>query len=206
MTMTEKKPFEAKDLETEISETGQDTTPEENNETELSKKSHETVPENPEVLLKKEAEDLKDQLLRALAEAENTRKRAQKDREEASQYAITNFARDMLSVQDNLQRALESVQSGKEGAAEEISEKAQKALLEGVTMTAEALESTLKKHGIQEVSPLHTPFDSNFHQAMFEEETDDHVPGTVTQVLQTGYTLKERLLRPAMVGVAKKKP
>ena len=201
MTMTEKKSFQAINSEKELSDAGQNTE-EEMKETPAS----EATKEAPKELLQKEINDLKDQLLRALAEAENARKRAQKDREEASQYAIANFAREMLSVQDNLQRALESVKAAEgEEQTEERSEQSQKALLEGVTITAQDLANTLDKYGIKEINPLHVPFDSNFHQAMFEEETNDHAPGTVTQVLQVGYTLKERLLRPAMVGVSKKK-
>jgi molecular chaperone GrpE len=201
MTMTEKKSFQAINSENELSDT------EQNTEQGIKEApAPETAKEATEELLQKEINDLKDQLLRALAEAENARKRAQKDREEALQYAIANFAREMLSVQDNLQRALESVKVAEgEKSTEEHPEQSQKALLEGVTITAQDLAHTLDKYGIKEINPLHTPFDSNFHQAMFEEETNDHAPGTVTQVLQIGYTLKERLLRPAMVGVSKKK-
>ena len=153
---------------------------------------------------KKELLDLQDKLLRALAEIENVRKRAQKDLEEARNYSIMNFSRDILSVQDNLCRALESIKNSKpqhKNSSKEI----EGSLLEGIKLTVEELSIILGKHGIKEVNPLHLPFDSYFHQAMFEEESEEYDSGIVTQVFQVGYTLKKRLLRPAMVVVSKKK-
>ena len=144
---------------------------------------------------------IKDQLLRALAETENVRRRSAKEKENASKYSITNFARDMLTVADNLRRALENVSQDQfEEGSPEI-----KSLLEGVTMTEKELLSIFQKHGIQQISPMGEKFDHGFHQAMFEIESDDQPAGTVVQLMQSGYILHDRLLRPALVGVAKSK-
>ena len=142
--------------------------------------------------------ELKDQLLRALAETENVRRRARKEVADASRYGIANFARDMLSVSDNMARALESVP----GEAGEDSETL-KALVEGVEMTAREMASALERHGIQQVNPLGEKFDYNLHQAMFEAPATGQPDGTIVEVVQPGYMIGERLLRPAMVGVAK---
>jgi molecular chaperone GrpE len=150
--------------------------------------------------LEEELANLKDQWLRAMAETENLRRRATRDREEALKYASTNFGRDMLSIADNLRRALESCP-----ATEELPESV-KALIQGVELTESALLSTFDRHGIKKIDPLNEKFDANSHQAMFEVE-DESVPiGTVVQVLQVGYTMHDRLLRPAMVGVSKGSP
>lgn len=156
---------------------------------------------NPEAVtienLQVEFEKMKDQWLRAIAEAENIRRRALKDREEAQKFAVSNFARDMLSVSDNLQRALETFPSGNEVP------EAFKAFMEGVQMTQTELLTIFERQGIKKINPLNEKFDPNFHQAMFEVESADHQPGTVLQVLQHGFVLHERLLRPALVGVSK---
>ena len=141
---------------------------------------------------------LKDQLLRQMAETENVRKRAEREREEANKYAVTKFARDLLEVADNLTRAVESY----EGDHEALSASAQ-TFLEGVKLTRQALFATFERYKIQKIDPQGQSFDHNFHQAMFEVPTNDHAPGTVVQVLQPGYVIHDRLLRPAMVGVAK---
>lgn len=141
---------------------------------------------------------LKDQLLRQMAETENVRKRAEREREEANKYAVTKFARDLLEVADNLTRAVESY----EGDQEALSASAQ-TFLEGVKLTRQALFATFERYKIQKIDPQGQAFDHNFHQAMFEVPTNDHAPGTVVQVLQPGYVIHDRLLRPAMVGVAK---
>lgn len=147
--------------------------------------------------LEEEVASLKDQWLRAMAETENLRRRATRDREEALKYASTNFGRDMLSIADNLRRALESCP-----AAEELPEPV-KALIQGVELTESALLSAFDRHGIKKITPLNEKFDPNLHQAMFEV-ADGSVPaGTVVQVLQVGYIMHDRLLRPAMVGVSK---
>ncbi len=156
----------------------------------------------PDVL--EETESLRDQLLRALAEVENVRKRADRDREEASKYGITSFARDIVSIADNLKRALESVPNlnEREAADNPIT----KSLQEGISLTQQELESVLARHGIERIEPLGEVFDHNYHQAMFELDNEDQPAGTVVQVLQPGYKIHDRLLRPAMVGVVKKRP
>lgn len=146
--------------------------------------------------LEAELAALKDQWLRAMAETENLRRRAMRDREEALKYASTNFGRDMLSIADNLRRALESC------ATEDIPEPI-KPLIQGIELTESALLSTFDRHGIKKIDPLNEKFDANLHQAMFEVEDEKVAPGTVVQVLQVGYTMHDRLLRPAMVGVSK---
>jgi molecular chaperone GrpE len=145
-----------------------------------------------------EAAQMKDQALRAMAEAENTRKRAQRDREDAQKYGITNFAREMLTVADNLRRALEAI------PAETLqNDEALKTLYDGVAATERQLEAALGKQQIQRIWPEGERFDSNFHQAMFEVPDTGKPGGTVVQVLQAGYKIHDRLLRPALVGVAK---
>ena len=141
---------------------------------------------------------LKDQLLRALADAENARRRAKKDVEEARAYAISRFAQDLLGVGDNLSRALDSIP-----AERRESDEAVKAIAEGIEMTAREFEAALGRHGITKIDPLGEKFDYNLHQALFETDQTDQPDGTVVQVLQTGYRIGERLLREAMVGVAK---
>jgi molecular chaperone GrpE len=136
-----------------------------------------------------------------MAEAENTRKRAQRDREDAQKYGITNFAREMLTVADNLRRALEAI------PAETLqSDEALKNLYDGVAATERQLEAALGKQQIQRIWPEGERFDSNFHQAMFEVPDSGKPAGTVVQVLQAGYKIHDRLLRPALVGVAKGGP
>lgn len=147
--------------------------------------------------LKAEVAELKDKLLRALADTENLRRRAEREKQDASQYAVTGFAKDLLNVADTFHRALDSV-------APEVRENdAAKAFIEGVELTGRELQRVFEKHGIQQVRPEGEKFDHNFHQAMMEVPTDDHAPGTVVHVMQTGYVLNGRLLRPALVGVAK---
>ena len=141
---------------------------------------------------------LKDQLLRALAETENVRRRARKDVTDASRYGIANFARDMLSVSDNMARALDSIPDDAREESDVV-----KAIAEGVEMTAREMASALERHGIRQVSPLGEKFDYNLHQAMFEAKDSDQPDGTIVNVVQAGYMIGERLLRPAMVGVAK---
>ena len=146
-----------------------------------------------------EADDaLKDQLLRALADAENARRRARKDVEDARAYAISRFAEDLLGVADNLGRALASIPAERRDSDEAV-----KALADGVEMTAREFEAVLARHGITRIDPLGEKFDYNRHQALFETADTDRPDGTVVQVLQTGYRIGDRLLREAMVGVAK---
>ncbi len=155
-------------------------------------------------LAKAEAErdEMKDRLLRTLADMENQRRRTEREVADARTYGVTGFARDMLNVADNLRRALESVpaeaRAGMDGAL--------KALVEGVELTERDLLKTLERHGVRRLEPQGQKFDPNHHQAMFEVP-DATVPnGTVTQVVQAGYVIGDRVLRPAMVGVAKGGP
>ncbi len=145
-----------------------------------------------------EVADLKDQLLRALAEGENTRKRAAREREDSARYGISNFARDIVAVADNLRRAIDSLPADKGG------EDVVKTLTEGVAATLRQLDAAFENHGIERIDPAGQPFDHNLHQAMFEDPDSDQPPGTVVLVIQQGYKIHDRLLRPAMVGVAKK--
>jgi len=155
------------------------------------------APEERVAALETELADTKDRLLRALAETENVRRRAQREREDTQKYAISNFARDLLSSVDNLRRALESVPEA------EIADPRTRSLLDGVAATERELLGALERHGLKRIDPKGERFDHNFHQAIFEAERAGAAPGTVVEVLQPGYLLHDRLLRPAMVGVAK---
>jgi len=154
-------------------------------------------PEERVAALEAELADYKDRLLRALAETENTRRRAQREREDASKYAITGFAKDLLSTADNLHRALESLPEA------EITDERTRSLLSGVAATERELLSVFERHGIRRIDPQGERFDHNFHQAIFEAEHAARPAGTIVEVLQPGYVRQGRLLRPAMVGVAK---
>jgi len=140
----------------------------------------------------------KDRLLRALAETENTRRRAQREREDAAKYAISGFAKDLLSAADNLRRALDSLPEATAG------DERTRNLLAGVAATERELLAAFERHGIRRIDPVGEPFDHNFHQAIYEADRADRPAGTIIEVLQPGYLLHDRLLRPAMVGVAKK--
>lgn len=139
---------------------------------------------------------LKDQLLRVMAETENQRRRFQRDKDEAVKYAAAGLARDLLTVSDNLGRALEAVPAGGGDALAET-------LRAGVELVQKELASAFEKHGIRRIDPLGEKFDPNLHQAMFEVPGSQYPSGTVAQVIQPGYAMGERLLRPALVGVAK---
>jgi molecular chaperone GrpE len=151
--------------------------------------------------LEAEVADLRDRFLRAAAEIENVRRRSARDVEDTRNYAVTGIARDLLNVADNLRRALDSVAPEAREQDEYLAR-----LAEGVEMTERELLSVFDRHRIRKVVPEGERFDHNLHQAMFEVETADHAPGTVVQVLQPGYVIADRLLRPAMVGVAKAPP
>ncbi|WP_336278730.1 nucleotide exchange factor GrpE [Bartonella sp. CB175] len=153
---------------------------------------------DPSVALQDENRELKDQLLRLAADMENLRRRTARDVADAKAYSIANFARDMLSVSDNLNRALEAIP---EGARE--NDAGLKTLAEGVEMTERAMISALERHGVKKIHPEGQKFDPHFHQAMFEIPNADVPDNTVQQVVQAGYTIGERVLRPAIVGVAK---
>lgn len=159
--------------------------------------------EGPDLLapLMAENSELKDQLLRLAAEMENLRKRTARDVHDARAYAITNFAREMLSVADNLRRALDAI------PAETLeTDPSLKSLAEGVEMTERALLNGLERHGVKKIDPEGEKFDPNFHQAMFEVPNADIPNNTVVQVVQSGFVIGERVLRPAMVGVSKGGP
>ena len=145
----------------------------------------------------KELAATKDQALRALAEAENTRRRAERELGDMSKYAVTNFARDLVGVLENLQRALDNIPQELEESTPAVAN-----LATGVGMTLKELLSVFAKQGIKRIDPMGEKFDHNFHQAVAQIDAADAEPGTVVQVLQAGYTIHDRLLRPAMVGVA----
>lgn len=147
--------------------------------------------------LRQEVAKLQDQWQRARAEADNTRKRAEREMAEHAKYAVAQFARDLLGVADNLRRALESLPSDK------ISDPAVASIVSGIGMTEKELLSAFERHHIKQLTPLGESFNHDHHQAIFEVEDATVAPGTVVQLLQAGYILHQRLLRPAMVGVAK---
>ncbi len=149
-----------------------------------------------------ERDDMKDRLLRTLAEMENLRRRTEREVADARTYAVTNFARDLLNVGDNMRRALESVPAELRAVAEGPF----KGLIEGIELTERDFLKTLERHGVKLVEPKGQRFDPNLHQAMFEVPDPSVPSGTVVQVVQPGYAIGERLLRPAMVGVAKGGP
>lgn len=149
--------------------------------------------------LRREVESLKDRLLRTLAELENTRRRSEREKTEAALYATTGFARALLSVGDNLSRALGSIPQGEEEGLDAIT----KGLLEGVELTHRDLVAVFERHDIRMISAMGQKFDPHIHQAMFEIPDTAVPPGTVVQVLQEGYRIGERVLRPALVGVSK---
>jgi molecular chaperone GrpE len=147
----------------------------------------------------REAAEFKDKLLRTLAEMENLRKRTEREVFDARLYGIAGFARDVLAVADNMHRALEAI--GPE--LRESTDAKVKALIEGVELTERELLKTLEKNGVSKFSPQGEKFDPNVHQAMYEVPTSDLAPGLVAEVIQAGYMIGERVLRPAMVAVSK---
>jgi molecular chaperone GrpE len=154
-------------------------------------------PEERVAAVEAELADTRDRLLRALAETENVRRRFQRERDDAQKYAVSGFAKDLLSAADNLRRALDAMPEA------EIPDQRTRSLLDGVAATERDLLATFERHGLVRIDPMGEPFDHNFHQAIFEAERPDLPAGTVVEVLQPGYVLHDRLLRPAMVGVAK---
>ena len=178
--------------------------------TDPTARADEAAPETPEAApqvdpmaaLAKEAADMKDRLLRTLAEMENLRRRTDKEVADARTYGVTSFARDILAVADNMERALKALD-------DEIRAKADagvKALLDGVELTERELIKVMEKHGVRRLEPAGQKFDPNLHQAMLEVPDPSVPSGTVVQVMQPGYTIGERVLRPALVGVAKGGP
>lgn len=154
--------------------------------------------QDPVISLQAEIDDLKDRLLRAVAETENTRRRAERDRQEAQKYGGVKLARDMVSVADNLERALGFVDDEMRSKAGDF--------IAGMEATLRELESVFGRHQIKKAGTIGEKFDPKLHQAMVEIPTSDMEPGHVVQVMQQGYIMEERLLRPAMVGVSKAPP
>ena len=156
---------------------------------------------DPVAAMQAENDELKDQVLRLAAEMENLRRRTARDVADARSYSVANFARDMLQVSDNLNRALQAIP---DGAREK--DAGLNALAEGVEMTERAMMAALERNGVKKIEPEGQKFDPNFHQAMFEIPNTDVPNNTVQQVVQAGYVIGDRVLRPAMVGVSKGGP
>ena len=164
-------------------------------------KDQEEAEISPEDLIEKLNEEivsLKDQRLRAIAELENFRKRAEKDHSDALKYGVSNFAKEIITIRDNIERAQSSISD------EAKNNETIKSVIEGIDLIAQSVVSTFEKIGIKKIESLNERFDHNLHQAMMEIENDELEPGTIVQELIPGYTLHDRLLRPAMVGVSKK--
>jgi molecular chaperone GrpE len=154
---------------------------------------------DPVEALTAENAELKDRMLRLAADMENLRNRTKREVSDAKTFAVANFARDMLGVSDNLRRAVEAVSDEKRASGSDEF----KSLLEGVELTEKSMLSTMERHGVKKLDPEGQKFDPNFHQAMFEVPNPEVPNNTVVQVVQSGYQIGERVLRPAMVGVAK---
>ena len=161
-----------------------------------------TVQPDPLELLRTENAELRDRYLRLAAEMDNLRRRTEREVKDAKTYAAAGFARDMLAVSDNLRRAIDAVPEEAKAAADP----GLTTLIEGVEMTERSMLSALERHGVRKLEPVGQKFDPNFHQAMFEVPNAEVPNNTVVQVVQAGYTIGERVLRPAMVGVAKGGP
>ncbi len=161
------------------------------------------MPDDPEPgsaeALAKEAAEWRDKMLRTLAEMENLRKRTAKEVSDARSYGITGFARDVLDIADNLQRALDAVPV----ETREMADPMLKTLIEGVVLTERSLLNALEKNGVKKFDPTGEKFNPNFQQAMYEVPDPSVPAGTVVQVVQAGYMIGERVLRPALVGVSK---
>lgn len=171
-----------------------------NNAPEANTTENEVTADYPAVIgaLQDEIVRLKDQTMRALAEAENTRRRAERDREDATKYAVTNFARDIIVVADNFLRALNAVPEDLKGTDPRVDN-----LLTGIEATERDLQRIFERFGIRKIEPKDEPFNANLHEVMFEMPNTGKAAGTIIQVIETGYTIHDRLLRPARVGVAK---
>ena len=157
---------------------------------------------DPIEVLKGENAELRDRYLRLAAEMDNLRRRTEREVKDAKSYSVAGFARDMLAVSDNLRRAIDAIPADvRAGADAGLS-----TLIEGVEMTERSMLSTLERHGVRKLEPVGQKFDPNFHQAMFEIPNTEVPNNTVVQVVQDGYSIGERILRPAMVGVAKGGP
>ena len=185
--------LEDQDLENLTSEKEENVSEEPKNQEEAEISSEELIEK-----LNEEITSLKDQRLRAIAELENFRKRAEKDQSDALKYGISNFAKEIIDIRDNIERAQSSISD------EAKSNESIKSVIEGIDLIAQSVVSTFEKIGIKKIESLNEKFDHNLHQAMMEIENNELEPGTIVQELIPGYTLHDRLLRPAMVGVSKK--
>ncbi|MBW9051995.1 nucleotide exchange factor GrpE [Rhizobium mesosinicum] len=157
---------------------------------------------DPLELLKAENAELRDRYLRLAAEMDNLRRRTEREVKDAKSYSVAGFARDMLAVSDNLRRALDAIPA----EVKETADAGLTTLIEGVEMTERSMLSALERHGVRKLEPVGQKFDPNFHQAMFEVPNTEVPNNTVVQVVQAGFSIGERVLRPAMVGVAKGGP
>lgn len=155
--------------------------------------------DNDKVSIEEKLAEAQEQVLRTLADSENLRRRLEREKEDLGNYIIANFAKEILSVVDNLQRALKSIENKNEDEA------ALSKFVEGIELTEKQLSSSLEKYKINKINSLNELFDPNLHQAMYEVEGKDSEAGKVSEVIQDGYTIGERLLRPSMVGVFKSK-
>ena len=153
---------------------------------------------DPLIAMTVERDALKDQLLRALADTENMRRRSEREADTARKYGHSQFAYDLVGAIDNLARALASAPQDKSSLDDSV-----QSLLTGIELSWTEIQSAIEKHGVRQINPVGEKFDYNFHQAMFEVPTNDQPPGMVLEVVQHGYALHDRLLRPAMVGVTK---
>ena len=185
--------LEDQDLENLTSEKEENVSEEPKDQEEAEISSEELIEK-----LNEEITSLKDQRLRAIAELENFRKRAEKDQSDALKYGISSFAKEIIDIRDNIERAQSSISD------EAKSNESIKSVIEGIDLIVQSVISTFEKIGIKKIESLNEKFDHNLHQAMMEIENDDLEPGTIVQELIPGYTLHDRLLRPAMVGVSKK--
>ena len=194
---------EKEKIEEEIKENNETENPENINEEDTSEDSLEVSEEeneesSEEDKLKEEIKALKEEKIRVLAEMENLRKRFDREKIDSIKYGSVNFARDILSPGDNLERALSAINK------EEDHPKSIKNLIEGLLMVKKELSLVLEKNGVTKIDTINKKFDPNLHQAMMEVEKDDIEEGVVVQEIQPGYMMHDRLLRPAMVGVSKK--
>tara|TARA_B100000989_G_scaffold106934_1_gene78386 strand:- start:1832 stop:2479 length:648 start_codon:yes stop_codon:yes gene_type:complete len=197
-TMNEEK--ENKDLKLDEGSVEEETSLEEGVEIQNDEEGQVNEPSKSLDELEAKILELKDQLLRTVADSENLRKRLEREKEQTRKFGIANFAKDLLSIADNLGRALDAAPN-----KEDFGDQAIENLVLGIQMTEQELQKAFDNNNIRKINPLGEKFDYNFHQAMFEVEETDQEPGIVVQVLQPGYAIDDRILRPAMVGVAANK-
>ena len=191
---------ENKDVKLDEGTVEEETSLEEGVELQNDEEGEVSEPSNSLEELEAKILELKDQLLRTVADSENLRKRLEREKEQTRKFGIANFAKDLLSIADNLGRALDAAPN-----KGDVEDQAIENLVLGIQMTQQELQKAFDNNNIRKIDPLGEKFDYNFHQAMFEVEETDQEPGIVVQVLQPGYAIDDRILRPAMVGVAANK-